>query len=66
MKLNINKCILMILIGVAIGLGCFASSLSLLTDNHALSYALLFITYLTGIFFVKIRNKYPLFINKNI
>lgn len=64
MKLNINKIILMVLIGIAIGLGCFASSLSLLTDNNVLSYFLLGITYATGIYFVKIRNKYKLLIKK--
>lgn len=60
MKINVNKVILMILIGVAIGLGCFASSLSLLTNNTLLSVSLLSLTYGTGIYFVKIRNKYPL------
>ncbi len=60
MKLNINKIILMILIGIAIGLGCFASCLSLLTDNTLLNVSLLMLTYFTGIYFVKIRNKYDL------
>ena len=60
MKINGNKVILMTLIGVAIGLGCFASSLSLLTNNTVLSVTLLSLTYITGIYFVKIRNKYEL------
>lgn len=60
MKINIRKVILMILTGIGIGLGCFASSLSLLTKNNFLSYFLLYITYLMGIYFVKIRNKYSL------
>lgn len=60
MKINTNKIILMILIGIAIGIGCFASSISLLTDNTLLSITLLSLTYVTGIYFVKIRNKYPL------
>ena len=50
----------MILTGIGIGLGCFASAVSLLTQNKLLSYVLLTITYLTGIYFVKIRNKYNL------
>ena len=60
MKINGNKVILMTLIGVAIGLGCFASSLSLLTNNTVLSVTLLSLTYITGIYFVNIRNKYEL------
>ena len=64
MKININKLILMILIGIAIGLGCFASSISLLTDNTRLSYFLLSLTYGTGIYFTKIRNKYNILIKK--
>ena len=60
MKININKLILMILIGIAIGLGCFASSISLLTNNKILSYFLLSLTYATGIYFIKIINKYEL------
>ena len=60
MKLNINKVIFMILIGIAIGLGCFASCISLLTDNILLNVSLLTLTYATGIYFVKIRNKYDL------
>lgn len=60
MKINIRKVILMILIGIGIGLGCFASSISLLTKNNFLSYFLLSITYLMGLYFVKVRNKYDL------
>lgn len=60
MKINGNKVILMILIGIAIGLECFASSISLLTNNTLLSVTLLSLTYITGIYFVKIRNKYEL------
>lgn len=60
MKINVRKVILMILTGIGIGLGCFASAVSLLTQNKLLSYVLLAITYLTGIYFVKIRNKYDL------
>ena len=60
MKINIRKVILMILIGIGIGLGSFASSVSLLTRNNFLSYFLLSITYLLGIYFVKVRNKYDL------
>jgi len=60
MKININKVILMVLIGIAIGLGCFASSISLLTSNTTLSVFLLSLTYASGIYFVKIRNKYDL------
>lgn len=64
MKINVNKIILMSLIGVAIALECFASSLSLLTNNTILSVVLLTITYATGIYFVKIRNKYELVLEK--
>lgn len=64
MKINVNKIILMSLIGVAIALECFASSLSLLTNNTILSVILLTITYMTGIYFVKIRNKYKLILEK--
>ena len=60
MKINGNKVILIILIGVAIGLECFASSISLLTNNTMLSVTLLSLTYVTGIYFVKIRSKYEL------
>lgn len=60
MKININKIILMTLIGIAIGIGCFASSISLLTNNTLLSICLLILTYMTGIYFVKVRNKYEL------
>lgn len=64
MKININKVALMLLIGIAIGLGCFASSISLLANNTILSTFLLSLTYITGIYFVKIRNKYNLIIKK--
>lgn len=64
MKINVNKIILMSLIGVAIALECFASSISLLTNNTILSVVLLTITYMTGIYFVKIRNKYELVLEK--
>ena len=60
MKLNIRKVLLMTLMGIGIGLGSFASALSLLTQNKLLSYVLLTVTYLTGIYFVKVRNKYNL------
>lgn len=64
MKINVKKIVLMVLIGFAIGLGCFAASLSLLTTNTALSVFLLSLTYATGIYFVKVRNKYNLIIKK--
>lgn len=64
MKINIKKVVLMILYGIAIGLGAFASSLALLTDYEILKYGLLFLTYLTGISFVRIRRKYPLLLHK--
>ena len=64
MKINIKKVVLMILYGIAIGLGTFASSIALLTDYEVLKYFLLILTYLTGISFVRIRRKYPLFLHK--
>lgn len=64
MKINVKKIVLMVLIGFVIGLGCFAASLSLLTTNTALSVFLLSLTYATGIYFVKVRNKYNLIIKK--
>lgn len=64
MKINIKKVVLMILYGVAIALGAFASSIALLTDYEILKYVLLILTYLTGISFVRIRRKYPLFLHK--
>jgi len=64
MKININKVVFMILIGVALALECIVSSFSLLSSNKLISVVLLFITYATGIYFVKVRNKYPLFIKK--
>ena len=38
MKINIGKVILIILYSIAIGLGIFASSISLLTNNKILEY----------------------------
>ncbi len=64
MKINIGKVILIILYLIAIGLGIFASSISLLTNNKILEYTLLIITYLTGIMLVRVRRKYPIFIKK--
>lgn len=64
MKINIKKIILIILYCIAIGLGAFASSIALLTNNKALEYTLLIITYLMGIMLVRIRRKYPLMIKK--
>lgn len=64
MKININKIILMTLYSVAIALGAFASAVALLTHNEFLKYALLTITYVTGIMLVRVRRKYPLMLNK--
>lgn len=64
MKINIKKVILMVLYCIAIGLGAFASSISLLTNNKILEYTLLIITYLMGIMLVRVRRKYPLMIKK--
>lgn len=64
MKINIKKVILMVLYCIVIGLGAFASSISLLTNNKILEYTLLIITYLTGIMLVRVRRKYPLMIKK--
>ena len=62
--LNLNKIVYMTLICIGIGLGIFASSISLLTSNNLLSYFLLFITYGLGIVLVNTRRKYPLFNKK--
>lgn len=64
LMLNINKIIYMTLICIGIGLGAFASSVSLLTSNKLLSVGLLTITYMLGILLVNARRKYPLFIKK--
>ena len=64
MKINIKKIILIILYCIAIGRGAFASSIALLTNNKALEYTLLIITYLMGIMLVRVRRKYPLMIKK--
>lgn len=64
MKINIKKVILMVLYCIAIGLGIFASSISLLTNNKVLEYTLLIITYFSGVMLVKVRRKYSLFIQK--
>ena len=60
-KININKVIFMFICSVGIGLGCFASSISLLTKNILLQVMLLCSTYFLGIMIVKVRNKYNLF-----
>lgn len=62
--LNLNKIVYMTLICIGIGIGIFASSISLLTSNNLLSYFLLFITYGLGIVLVNARRKYPLFNKK--
>ena len=62
--LNLNKIVYMTLICIGIGIGIFASSISLLTSNNLLSYFLLFITYWLGIVLVNARRKYPLFNKK--
>ena len=64
MKINVKKVVLMILCSIGIGLGCFASAISLLTHNDFLKYFLLSLTYFTGIMLVRIRRKYPLMIKK--
>lgn len=64
MKINVKKIVLMVLYAIGIGLGCFASAISLLTRNQFLEYFLLTLTYLTGIMLVKIRRKYPLMLKK--
>ncbi|MCI8778951.1 MAG: hypothetical protein HFI87_07370 [Bacilli bacterium] len=64
MKINVKKVILMILSSIGIGLGCFASAVSLLTRNQFLEYFLLTLTYLTGIVLVRVRRKYPLMVEK--
>ncbi len=61
MKLNINKIIFMILIGIAIGLSATLSALLLFTTYKIATYISLFITYGLGIYFVKVRHKYPLY-----
>ena len=63
--LNINKIIYIILNCFGIGVSIVASSISLLTNNHLLSYFLLTITFVLGINLVNKNNKYPLFKNKN-
>lgn len=64
MKINVKKVILMILLSIGIGLGCFASAVSLLTRNQFLEYFLLTLTYLMGIILISIRRKYPLMVEK--
>lgn len=64
MKINVKKVVLMILSSIGIGLGCFASAISLLTRNQFLEYFLLTLTYLTGIMLVHIKRKYSLMIKK--
>ena len=61
MKLNINKIIFMILVGIAIGLSATLSALLLFSKYILPTYISLFITYGLGIYFVKIRRKYPLY-----
>ncbi len=60
-KLNLNKIVFMFICCIGIGLGCFASAISLLTKNILLQIMLLSLTYLLGIILVNIRKKYPLF-----
>lgn len=64
MKINIKKVILMVLYSIAIALSAFASAVSLLTNNEFLKYALLTITYIIGVMFVRVRRKYPLMLKK--
>lgn len=64
MKINIKKVILMVLYSIAIALSAFASAVSLLTNNDFLKYALLTITYIAGVMFVRVRRKYPLMLKK--
>ncbi|MCI9433885.1 MAG: hypothetical protein HFI86_01235 [Bacilli bacterium] len=64
MKINVKKVILMVLYSIGVGLGCFASAVSLLTRNQFLEYFLLTLTYLTGIVLVRVRRKYPLILEK--
>ena len=54
----------MILYSIAIALSAFASAVSLLTNNDFLKYALLTITYIAGVMFVRVRRKYPLMLKK--
>lgn len=63
-SLNINKLCFLILNSVGIGLGSFASAISLLTNNIYLESFLLLNTYFLGILLVYIRRKYPLFKEK--
>ena len=64
MKINIKKVILMILYSIAIALSAFASTISLLTNNDFLKYALLSLTFVIGIMLVRVRRKYPLMLKK--
>lgn len=61
MKINTNYVIYMVLCCVAIGLSCVLSSLLLLTDYTALKYISLFVTFLEGMYLVKISHKYQLY-----
>lgn len=61
MKLNVNKIVFMILIGIAIALSATLSALLLFTNYKVATYISLGVTYGLGIYFVKIRNKYPLY-----
>lgn len=61
MKININYIIYMVLCCVAIALSCVLSSLLLLTDYTVLKYISLFVTFLEGIYLVKVRHKYQLY-----
>lgn len=61
MKLNINKIIFMVLMGIAIGLSAILSALLLFSKYIFATYASLLMTYGLGIYFVKIRRKYSLY-----
>ena len=65
MKVNWNKVIYIILCGIAIGLGSFASFLSLLANIDWLSYLLVSLTLFSGCLFVNVRRKYPLFLSND-
>ena len=66
MKLNLNKICFIFLLCFGIALGCYASALSLLTNNKVLQYTLLYITYFLGIYLVKTVRKYEIFIKKDL
>jgi hypothetical protein len=55
----------MLLACFGIALGCFASAVSLLTNNTVLEVFLLSLTYFEGILLVNVRRKYPILKKKN-